>query len=615
MPFLNPLNAFELIEQEPDFIYREPVESDTWKAVRVQAGHHMRREGVTFLYDIQRPNEPEEVRDYRQTVQRDLTAEGTWKFLSKVTRVFLDNGIRPDEENMSPQMLEWLTNSFFVTGTKQFDVEEFMYQVLLPFMIEDPNGFLVAFPINEAAPDIAPATPPEFGGLSPLDRVGIRNFLISSVDVVFLSDNIMAWKAGKMEYKKGKKADYFYVVDDLNFVIYFPVEVANNKLEYRAEIWYFHGLGFIPVQQMGGILTRHEEQPHVAGEMIYYYESFLRPYFNYADEFMTSFSDNQAIRIQHAYPKMVMDPIPCPNPDCRDGRVKILDPESGEPVEIRDCPICRGAKYLTNPGPYTTLIRDRKPGVENNSPVLEYVSPPTDILQHSYDICFDLLLKGKKSIGLDLLENVLESGVAKSMRLDDLRDFLWQIASNISRVMENHLRSVEGMLNIRTEEQIEPTVFLPQVIHFTNRSLLKEEAETAIPSDKRDSALAYLRQKYRDDDVKFLIHQLAFRFAPLLLLDAAETSQAMAVGAYSSEDIIKRDRAIDIFTEIAEKIGRQEFLSADEDALLEVAGYLIIPYLPVQETGLFDVPVADGQEAPPGEGAPIDQPEEIEINA
>lgn len=601
MPYFNPFSIADLITAEPRFFSKKPVEADTWKKVRNQAGAHMRREGVTVLFDIQRPDEPDEIRDYRDTIRRDLTSEGSWKFISKVTRVFLDNGIKPDEDNMSDEMRAFLEEPFYVTGTKRFSVVEFMYKVLLPFMIEDPNGFLVPFPFNEANPDTPPAFLEEDGGLSPLERVSIENILISSADVVFLSDNIMAWRAGEMEYKKGSKAPYFYMVDTLYFIRYVPI-LRNQKLEYEAQIWYFHGLNQVPVQQMGGVLTRFEDQPRQTGEMIFYYESFLRPYFHYADEFVTRFSDNQAVFTQHAYPKQIMDPIPCVNTHCREGKVRITDPETGEVMGTETCPVCKGAKYLTNPGPYRTLIREKMPGVENNSKVLEYVSPPVDILVHSYEVSFDLLTKGKKTIGLDLLENVQESGVAKSMRLDDLRDFLWQIASAITRVMEGHLSDIEAMINIIPADQIDPTVYLPQIIHFTNRSLLKEEAQSAISGDRMNAALAYLRQKYRDDDVKFKIYYLSYRFAPLLLMDANETSQALAAQAYDQNDIIRRDRIVDTLTQISDVLGASDFLDAEEATLLEVAEVMIEPFFPAPLQDFFDIPFSGTDAGQPPEG-------------
>lgn len=597
MPIIKYNSARDLIFQEPDFFRHVPEISEKWKSVRQQSSGHMLRESVTHLYDVVRPNEPSEVRDYRQTVHRDITAVGPWNFISKVTRIFLDNDIRPNYDNMSDAMFEWITGQpFYESYTIQFDVEQFMYQVLLPFTMNDPNGFLIAFPFNDRAPDIAPSEPVELGGLSPLERVNIENILISSADVVFISDRVLAWNAGKMEWKKGMSEPYYFVVDDYEFILYYPT-TDGNKLIYRAESWYFHGLGSVPAQQVGGILTRFDSQPHQSGEMQFYFESFLRPYFTFADEFVTAFSDNQAIRIQHAYPKQVMKPIPCINPQCEDGKIRIRDPESGQIISKHTCGTCHGSGYITNPGPYNVLIREDAPGIENSGPVLEYVVPPPDIIQHSYDVSFDLLTRGKKAIGLDILENLMESGVAKSMRLDDLRDKLWSVAANIRRVMQNHLIAVERMLNIDSSEQVEPVVYLPQRIHFTDRSLLKEEAETSLLIDRENSQLSYLRQKYRDDDVQFRIYEIAFDIAPLMLLNESETSQALAVGAYGPIDVIRRDKVIQVLTEIAETVGANDFLSADTNTVIEVAETLLSQYYPTFDDGSFfgnDVNVQSG---------------------
>lgn len=611
MPFNQISTARELVLFLPEFYNQELPIFDKWKEVRVQAAGHMLRQSVTHLYDIVRPNEPEEVRDYRENVHRDITSEGPWKFISKVTRIFLDNGIRPDPDKMSEALKDYLNaGPFYTSGVNDFDIEEFIYQVLLPFMIEDPNGYLVPLPFNEFSPNIAPARPEEEGGISPLDRIAIKSILITSQSVVYLGDKVLAWKAGEMAYdSKGSKAPFYFMVDDREFIIYYPTrDGEGGKVTYIAEVWFFHGLGYVPAAQMGGIMTRFKEEATKSPDEInFYHESFLWPYFNYADEFLSSFSDNQAVRIQHAYPKAVMKPIPCTNPDCKDGTVRIREPESGKIIRNASCGTCQGSGYLTNPGPYKVLIKEDLPGVADTGPVLEYISPPPDILQHSWDVSFNLLTMAKKSIGLDLLENVTESGVAKSMRLDDLRDFLWNVANSLTKITRSHLRSIEYLLNIEVEDQVEPSVYLPQVIHFTNRSLLKEEATSAIFADRVKSNLLYLRQKYRDDEVSFKIYSIAYNYAPLLALDTGETSQALAIGSYSPDDILKRDHIIMILQAIADEIGEEEFLTSSKEDIIEVADALFFAMFPVEEEeDPFDVPLPEEEEE---EASPVEEEE------
>lgn len=573
----------------------------------MQSSRHMNRIGVNDLFDVVRPNESEQIKDYRDSVRRDITSEGPWKFINKVVRVFVDNGLNIDQSSLSDQMKEWLNKGVYQINGQSLPVFDFLYQVVLPLAIEDPNAFLVAFPFNPFNESVPPFAPTEEGGLPQNERVGVRSVLVTSKDVRYLDDYILCWVAGDWVYDETNKAsaEYFYCVDEEWFYQKVPIKVDKNRVEYILIPWYRHGLGILPAQQLGGKLTKYQPQPNVKGEVMFYYESYLKPFFEYADEATIAFSDNQAIRVRMAYPKTVMDRIPCVNPDCKNGMVRVRDPETGKPVDVETCDACGGSGWIQDPGPYHTLYRTRVPGTNDSTPVLEYISPPTDSLEHSYEVAFDLMKRGKQAIGLDLLENLSESGVAKSLRLEGVKDFLWTIGEDLFMTLQDHLGFVERLLNIEADDQFMPKVKIPPTINFSDLNTLRDEAANALPGDRLVALTSYYQKKYRHDPVMVRIHTLALKWSPLLSMNPQETNTALLIGAYGTIDVIKRDRAVQVFQKIAKELTEEEFLNADEESLFADADELVQPFILQASDRLSGA-------APPEfnpQGAPLGEPE------
>jgi hypothetical protein len=277
-------------------------------------------------------------------------------------------------------MVEWLSTGPFRINENILTISEFMYQVVLPFMIEDPNGLLVPWPRISPGNNIPPAAPIEEGGLPQNQRVDVAVEIIPSERVVYLSEFIVAFNAGLwfVDSERKEKKPYYKVIDRDGFYLYVPVKDGNNKIKYSLVVWYEHGEKKIMTTAAGGVITRFSSVDKVSGSVdATYYESFLRPYFELADEVTVSFSDNQAVRNQHAYPKLVMGQIPCTNSECKSGTIRILDQE-GKAIGVDNCSTCNGKGYIQNPGPYNVLVRESNLMDEkDNGPTLEYVSPPS----------------------------------------------------------------------------------------------------------------------------------------------------------------------------------------------------------------------------------------------
>jgi hypothetical protein len=568
--------AIELVEQNPDFFKSRPEIAEYWADVQVQAAGHMRRLKKNKLFDIHRPNESDEIKDYRDSVRRDITSEGTWSWINKVSRIFIEHGITVEEASLSDAMKDWMSDHPFMISGENVELNEFLYELVLPMMIEDPNSLMVGLPVIPGSPRVNPLG--EDSGLSANDRVGVMNILVPSSRIVHLSNFVAAWSAGSWKMPNGQKRPYYFVVDREYFYRYIPVErsamVMGKRVEYVLEEWYPHKTGSLMVSQLGGHLSRpgdidfYNKNPEDLHQPTFYYESFIKPFFELADEVVTSFSDNQGVRLQHNSPKIVMDQIPCVNPKCSSGWV--IDRET----KTRSaCTTCENTGYIPNPGPFGVLIRQQDQLGEGSSsrPTLEYVAPPVENLRISYDTPWDLFQKAKQSIGLDLLEDLNESGVAKSHRLEDLNDILRKVSGKFFGLVKRHLSFVEAILVPNEDIRKNPRIRIPTDLQYKSQDVLKEQAETALPSDRFQSQMDFYSKKYVNAPVLVKIHRLSITWASILLATPDEISINLLYGQYNNIDLAKQSHAYVIFKTISEKMTLVDFLSADDAVLFAQA--------------------------------------------
>lgn len=549
-----------------------------------------------MLFDIVRPNESDQIKDYRDNVRRDITSEGPHRWIQKVSRIFVEHGINVDESTLSDVLSDWLASKPFKVLGRNVELSTFMYDRLLPATIEDPNAVILPLPVVAENILIPPQAPPEDGGLLETESVDVMTVMVPSFQIVFFNQNVFSWEAGQwvVDDKTGETMPYYFIVDQEAYYRYIPVKedrlrfdnrggLGNKKIYYQLQSWYFHELDILPICVLGGVLSKPGDiefyDTYSMGDAanMLYYESFIRSYFELADEVTISFSDNQAVRLLHSYPKVVMAQIPCTNTDCKSGRI-ITYSGDGKKESVSACPVCKGKQFIDNPSPYGVLIRGDSAamgGVADTRPTMEYITPPEAIIETSYKVPWDLLTRAKQSIGLDLLEDVAESGTAKRMRLEDLNDMLRSVSHNFHGVISRYLAYVEGLLVVDEDLRQEPRLTMPVDLQYKTANSLKEDADEALPVDKYKATLEYLHKKYINSPVIFKQNRLSLKWAPILLDDPQVITLKQNAGVYTARDLWKLSYASIIFDEISMELSEDVFLDARDLALITRADRML----------------------------------------
>lgn len=486
--------------------------------VTTQSSRHTSRSEMRELFDIARPNEDSVFKKWRESNRRHITVSPILSFKRMLVRV-LQQSISIDE-NIYP------------------NINRFIYDNILYRSLYDPNALIVEFPFNPVNPDLPLTLPPEVSGLFQNQSLETKTLVIASSSILLYRDDMLIFKFGT--YTLDDKEEPMYISLDNNdyglLVPYYLESKRNNtkEIKYKYEPWYHHGLGYLPIADLPGEIMPINEKGNET-----YKESFCFGAYEYLDEAVIALSSDQVSRIRHSSPKLVMDAdIDCP--DCNGTRAVEVQGKT------KPCKSCNGTGSVAYLGDFSTIKINRKVN-QSNSASIYYLDTPGNI-EYTKQVWEDFVAKAERQLCTDLLEGIgNESGLAKEYRLepkqDLLRDFGEQFCNTVEKFINNRI-ALRG-------DNIEP-VNIVAPLHYSTKSseVLLLSLANSMPGDRYNRYMDYISTKYRDDSDALVVHKLSVIYAPLLLYADGEITNALNSGAYSDQDIIRRDYAIFVLTKI-----------------------------------------------------------------
>lgn len=475
-----------------------------------QAETHCTRDGLKRLLEIQRPTEPESIKEYRIANQRRITRSSTESWFSMVSRIFNNSGIIV--KGKSDRLTQYLEAYPFKSNRKELSFENWMLEVALRLSVLDPNGLFVIYPKKT-------------------DWANTLEMAMPQVKFFECEDIVGTYDGGVYLVKDlGKNLHEHWIISATDIIVYRDRFASGGKIEVEEIFTYNHNIGDIPIVSAMGITTVFDDELMIN-------ESFLSGSFEYWDEVINRFSDSQAVSVQHDYPIKIMTEIPCKADGCRNGHV--TDSEG----KVSKCSECGGRGIVTGDSPYHTLVAPESmmEGGNKREPVV-FVAPQQSSIDSSYNRAMDLLKKGQEEAGLHVLDSTsAESGVAKSMRLEEKQDKLLRLASSFKMFAEQILYYYECYLVIVKESRQIPTVFVPKSLQIKDTLTLQTEAIEAPLADRYYSYLKYLSDKYNGDDMMIEVYKVALQESPILMLNQTEIDARMTAGIYSGFDLYKAD--------------------------------------------------------------------------
>ena len=498
----------------------EPTAKTLWVRDFKAITTHIRGNKENDLISIRRPNEPNEVNEYRKSNYRAVTRHPFNQALTNLIRVMANSGvdIRFPEEIAAELSDTNFSNKTFL-GYFESDV--------IRKMIEMANGFLVWWPYG-----VGDQTRP----------IELRPIIVSPENVIHFTSDVFTFlsdEKSEVEYnrKKVNEGKVYYII--MKDGLYKRTQVGKKTDdEYEVTSYYTNPTGIIYPLVLGGDVTSDDvfDRSKKISEDEEYYTSFFSSAVPFADECIAQFSDHQGVLVSSSFPLKEIEQMKCPS--CTNGKVKNGD-------KTVNCGVCNGTGNLPmSPSPYGVLVRPKRDSLTPNetttdTPVIRYISPDVSILEYGGKVWKDHLQMVKDALNL-LFTDESQSGVAKEIDREDKVATL----DKIGRHFYNYLvkNSIQIYYRFKFPERewpfvkiILPSTFVPKT-QTQLEAEVKSFREIAAPDVILSSKMRQMmRISCNNDPFEMRIYDIVAMMDPIYLRTFLEKNQLMATSVIDNE--------------------------------------------------------------------------------
>ncbi len=575
-----------------------------WAACVDLAKRHTRGASPGMLLTERRPGEDHHITEWREKVYKPITKEPTEKAISLLTRTLL--GVNAPLIDISEITREHYEGKNISLLGERMTFDEYMAVCLFREMVEDPNAVLFQFPTNNVNPLLPPSVKGVEGASDRGRPIDIKQKLVRSEQLRTSPDSdIVVWSAGMMEYEytgaqgtKTAQDEYFYIVDATAYYWKYPTgKDGKGKTNYSLDVWFHHDTGYVPVNILGGNLTKDEEKGN-------YFESFLDSFYQIADLAILYFSDKQAVDVQHAHPRQIVMPTKCSNMRCNGGIVVNMDMATKHKKPHLTCNTCKGTGTLTHDHPFDRIQREPLAGGLNKQGVvvdpISYAPFPQSNLDYIGKEYRYFIEAARKSIYVDVLENPGESGEALKTRRLPLLDQLLKWGNRMFLIKERALRHGEALLIPNANDRKKPKITRPKKYELKTTEDVYLELEKAPEADKRNRMVSYMQHTYSNDPVRLKQGICKLDFAPFTYISEEMKKHCLEVGSDEdfNKELIKAKRADIILDDILDDWKEEKFMAATKKDIRNEMAERIEEYYPEPQT--LAIRDASGELAPNG---------------
>ncbi len=422
----------------------------------------------------------------------------------------------------------------------KLDFWSFLYDEMIPTMIDDPNAFLVVVPtivLNEIQADF---------------------WLINSFDVHSkTSEYIIFIREGFF---------YFYCKD---FIVRFYLDEENNIVfcdEPSKPYYYFYSFGespldYVPAKTLKGIITRTEANKK-------YYKSYFAASFAHANKAVKMDSD-WIVELMTTNSAKILKTKPCTAQGCSDGKVFYEGEET-------TCNSCHGKGIETFEWNINDIYTVKSEGDDfldeiNLDQIIKFINPPTEYIELRHKYTDDSLSKAEKALNqVDIYMN--QSGTAKDLDLKGRDALINTIGENVFGLVQFAFQSVQDfrtIANKRTQVQIT----IPSDFRATTVDALLLQVEN-LKAKNMSSGLIYpiLRRLYNMMYSKDAISRrnsiLQLDYDKLSIYNSVAEKKMASDTMYSFEFSLQLPSAL---ARLAKSLGKEIYLSLSDDEIISRA--------------------------------------------
>jgi hypothetical protein len=407
------------------------------------------------------PNEGEEEMGYRLSTFQSPTKGLLTKAIADTNRVV-----------MSPQFVMQygeILNRWLVENPHAFDgidthltLHEYLTVVVYPSRVKDPNAWLVVLPTNVAKLVYDEAQNLWVSDMSERQKkVGVKVMIYAYDAVVYMDSDIMIFAEPQVpEYTMqgfvaGFSLPVFYRVVTKNSSFLYNPTGASTGAKFGEFYKPTQDRNYMPCTRLGGKLATAKLGAgySYAPITISYFESD----FSYAEQAMNNLceieSQRKTITNKTVYTNRIRRAIPCRAQGCENGKIAVLDRETGAPIINdagriiqHDCQSCSGTGFLKI-GTQTEIVIPQNSGLSGDEKApsiddyVKIVSPPTDAVKEVREQVNEQTQNLRGLLTIVQQKTVGQSADSKEADEQDKYALLYQVAGGMARIADCILRS------------------------------------------------------------------------------------------------------------------------------------------------------------------------------
>lgn len=405
---------------------RKHIFYDATKAIAEDMAVHADGLKPVKLLQERRPNEPQEVLDYRLKIFSAITKPVFSKILSSLQKIrrSADWNIRYEGEYPKISDEETLESYCELEYPVHGSVTNWLFAIGLRKYLIDPNAVVLVMPEDFDVPE---------------------NEYFKPVPFIFTSENVIDFKDGDFavllnptgaRYMSGNsevigKSFYFCTTNTI-----LRYDQVNGRGGYEEVLRYNHNMGYLAAFKLKGVIVEEREG-------VYLYESRIDGILPELKEALREYSDLQAAKVLHIYPERweytqnecntCKGSAVVPNPD--------WSPDCGCPNEIK-CPAACENGYVIA-GPYSKIMVRPVSTIQGTSqiptPPAGYVEKDVEIVKVMDESIARHIYSALSAINFEFLARtpLSQSGVAKEVDKDELNNTVHSIAEDLVAILDN----------------------------------------------------------------------------------------------------------------------------------------------------------------------------------
>lgn len=461
----------------------------------------------TRLVRERRPNEPEEVLKYREKIWEPITAPKFSKIFSSLQKIRRSSewAIKyPDLAQFSKIVeeddLESYCEANFPMDFKS--VTNWTFSILLRQQLIDPNSVVFITPLTwqvEANAYLEPF-PEIYDSCLQIDyREGDYAVLLNPAGAIY------------NDGKDDKTGDSFFFITT-EMIWQYDQTGTDRIFKKVSEIT--HGLGFLPVFKIKGILVKQKDRQFL-------YKSRISSIIPELNEALREYSDLQAAKVNHIYPER----WEYTNNECVTCRGTGIVPNPrwtetcGCEQELQ-CHHCHGHGYRYS-GPYSKMLLKPNsalsPDGQIPTPPAGYIEKDVEVVKVQQEGVDAHMYKALAAINFEFLEKAPldQSGVAKQWDRDEANNTVHSIAEDTIACMDKIYRTIahyryNGLYSFEEVDNMLPVIPVPQTYDLVSAEYLEQELGNSKKNNVNSIILNalevdYASRRFTDQEIRDMV--------------------------------------------------------------------------------------------------------------